>query len=289
MQGIRQSAAAWCLVLAMSGCSTQSPTEPGGTSTAPKSEVNYTAVGASDAIGYGSSSVCVPFTDCPNGKGYVQLISQRLRSDGKTVKLLNLGVPGGVLGRELQALGNQLGLGILTNFLDNEVPFVASDSTVVTVFAGGNDVNTVARAVKAGLGGSDPNGYILTMRQGFAKDLKALVSGVRGRSPATRIVMLNLPNLAALPYSAPLTLAEKRVMQDIAVGFSSEINALTADGVLVVDIMCTASFYDAGAYSSDGFHPNDIGYQRMADLAYPAVSNGQAVTPKSSCSQMAVY
>ncbi|MCC7010678.1 MAG: SGNH/GDSL hydrolase family protein [Acidobacteria bacterium] len=280
----------FCLGLAAAACSSVLPTQPGETPTAPgTSAVSYTAVGASDAIGYGSSVTCVPFTDCPNGKGYVQLIAGRLRADGKTVKVLNLGVPGSTVSREFQTLGQQFGIDVLTNFLDNEIPFVATDSTVVTVFAGGNDVNAVARAARSGIGGSDVSGYIRTMRQSFARDLKALVGGIRDRAPSARIVMFNLPNLAALPYSAGLSLTDKRVVQEIAVGFSAEVNAFGAQGALVVDLMCDASFYQSSRYSADGFHPNDTGYARMAEVAYPAVSAGQASAPKASCSQMTTF
>jgi lysophospholipase L1-like esterase len=268
-----------------------SPTEPSDPSPSPSptNAVRYTAVGASDAIGYGSSAACLPFNDCPNGKGYVQLIAARLRTDGKNVTLMNLGLPGGVLGPELQILGSQLGADILTNFLDNEMPFIPTDSTVVTVFAGGNDVNVVARAVRAGRGGADPSAYIRTMRQGFARDLKALFGGIRNRAAGVRVVLLNLPNLAALPYSAGLSLAEKRTMQEISVGFSAEINALTTQGALVIDVMCDQTFYQAALYSNDGFHPNDAGYARMAEITYPAVATGQTAAPRASCGQMTMY
>ena len=33
----------------------------------------YAAVGASDATAHGGSIECVPFVDCPNGTGYVQV------------------------------------------------------------------------------------------------------------------------------------------------------------------------------------------------------------------------
>src|ERR1041384_3905669 len=56
-----------------SACATTSPTAPGGNQT-PSNTVSYSAVGASDAIGYGSSVPCIPFADCSGGKGYVQLI-----------------------------------------------------------------------------------------------------------------------------------------------------------------------------------------------------------------------
>src|SRR5689334_11306019 len=79
--------------------------------------VSYTAVGASDAIGIGSSVPCVPFTPCPDGRGYVPSVARELERQGRTVTLTNLGVPGAVLSPAIQALGNQYGRGIPGNFL----------------------------------------------------------------------------------------------------------------------------------------------------------------------------
>ena len=285
------------LALAVSGCSLldkkDSPTEPDPNPTPtpnPNSNVvSYTAVGASDAIGYGSSVACLPFAACPDGKGYVQVFQRRLKSDGKTVSLQNLGLPGGVLSPEIQSIGNSIGRDLFTNFIDNEMNFVAKDATLVTVFAGGNDVNTIAAAIKAGAAGSDVNGYVTARRQAFGRDLRTLLNGIRARSASARIVWLNLPNLAALPYAAGYTSAEKKVVQQIAVAFSAEINALRADGVLVVDIMCDPFFYQSSGYSSDGFHPNDTGYQHMADVIYGPATTGQGSVPAASCSQMTLF
>jgi lysophospholipase L1-like esterase len=216
-------------------------------------------------------------------------LTGRLRTDGKTVTLQNLGLPGGVLGPEIQGIGNQLGRGILTNFLDSEMPFVDRTATLVTVFAGGNDVNTVGAALEAGYGGSNPDAYLAARAANFGSDLRTLVNGIKGRAPSARIVVLNLPNLAALPYAAGYTLAQRRALQQIAVAFSARINALTADGAIVVDIMCQSEFYDPASYSSDGFHPNDLGYQRMADVIYPAASTGSAAPPPATCSRMTIY
>ena len=35
----------------------------------PSSAIFYTAIGASDTIGFGSSVACLPYEDCPNGRG----------------------------------------------------------------------------------------------------------------------------------------------------------------------------------------------------------------------------
>ena len=268
-------------------CSSSNPTGP--SDPLPANVVNYTAIGASDAIGVGSSAVCLPFTPCPDGKGYVQLLERRLKADGKTVTLLNLGLPGGVVGPEIQALGNDLGRGVLTNFLDNEVPFVASDATLVTVFAGGNDVNTIGAAVEAGYGGVDPLGYVMARTAGFARDLKKMMDGIKARSPRARIVILNLPNLAGLPYAAGYSTTRKRGLQNIAVRFSAEINKLTSQGATVIDVMCDGGFYQANRYSSDGFHPNDAGYARMAEVAYTPATTGSAPLPQADCSFMKLY
>jgi lysophospholipase L1-like esterase len=272
----------------LSACnSDKSPTSP--TPEPQANTVSYTAVGASDAIGIGASHECFPFAPCPDGTGYVQVTKRRLEAAGKTVTLLNLGVPGAVLGPDIEAIGNSLGRGIPGNFLEREMPFVARDSTMVTVFAGGNDANAIAAALESGMGGSDPVSYANTLTSGFGRDLNALISGIKGRAPSARIIVLNLPNLAGLPYMAGRTLPQKQGMQAIAVALSSKANALASQGVLVVDLMCDPRSYIAGNYSADGFHPNDNGYSFIADLVYSAAIAGTSPAPRSACAQMALF
>jgi len=278
----------WLIVtlLAVSGCeSARSPSEP----TPDPNTVLYTAIGASDAIGFGGSVPCLPLTACPQGTGYVQTIGRRLQGTGKTVTLLNLGIPGAVLSPEIQSIGNSIGRDIFGNFLEREMPFVQRNATLVTVFAGANDVNTIGGALEAGLGGVNPSAYVLTRTENFGRDLRALVAGIKDRAPQARIVVLNIPNMAGLPYAAGYSLTQKRWLQQIAVGFSAQANALTAQGALVIDLMCDAAFYSPGMYSGDGFHPNDAGYARLADLAYGAVDTGSAVPPRVSCGQMTLF
>jgi lysophospholipase L1-like esterase len=268
------------------GCnSSKSPNEP----TPTPNTILYTAIGASDAIGIGSSVPCLPLSACPQGTGYVQTLGRRLNTGGKTVTLLNLGIPGAVLSPQVQSIGNSIGRDIFGNFLEREVPFVQRDATLVTVFAGGNDVNTIAAALEAGLGGLNPAGYMQTQIDNFGRDMRSLMTGVKDRAPTARIVILNLPNLAGLPYSSGYTLAQKKFLQQIAVGFSGQINALTSQGALVIDLMCDSVFYQTNVYSGDGFHPNDAGYARLADLILPAATTGTAAAPRASCAQMTLF
>lgn len=278
--GILVSVAAIAAACAESTPTTPSPTDP----------VHYTAIGASDALGVGSSQVCLPFIACSTGLGYVQVLARRLdEADDRDVTLTNLGVPGAVLGPEIEAVGNGLGRGIPLNMLEREAPFVPATATVVTIFAGGNDANTIGAAVKAGLGGSNPATYAQGLITRFGDDLTAMVNVIRGRATGVRIIAMNLPNMAAMPFVSGTSTAEKQALQTIAVGLSAEINQLRSIGVEVVDLMCNPTVYSAGFTSSDGFHPSDTGYAVLADLLYPVVNGGSAGTPPSSCGQMFIY
>jgi lysophospholipase L1-like esterase len=275
--------AAVCATASSCNKKSDSPTGPTNPDT-----VNYAAIGASDAAGVGSSVLCAGTLECPNGTGYVYVLRRRLQSDGKTVTLTNLGVPGTVMSPAIQALARQLGRGdIIANFTDNQVPFVTASATHVTVFAGGNDANTIAQAVRAGLPGSDtPNdirAYIDRQVQQWGDDFGDMLRRIRARAANARIVVYHLPNLAALPYVAGNTALERAVLQRIAVGLTDRINANANANVAIVDLMCEARVYSGGNVSGDGFHPNDQGYQLMADLAYPAMSTGATRPPAASC------
>ena len=267
-----------------SSCS-KSPTTP---SAGEAMTVRYTALGASDTIGVGGSVTCIPFMACPDGTGYVQLATRRMQGQGRTVTLVNLGVPGAVLSPEIQTLGNSMGRGIVSNVVQNERPLIPADTTLLTLFIGGNDANTIGLAADAGLGGPDAAAFIQAQIQAFGTAFRSLIIDIKARAPDARIVVLNLPNLAAMPYAAGYTLAQRRALQSVAVGLSAQMNATTSQGVVVLDLMCDPAFYTGQTVSGDGFHPNDAGYARMADLVLANLS-GTPSAPRAGCSQMTIY
>jgi len=275
------------LLLALAACNNGNPNEP--TPPPDPNVVHYTAIGASDAIGFGASVPCFPFTDCPDGTGYVQVVTRRLRGAGKQVTVMNLGVPGAVLGPSLMAIGNSIGRNIPSNFLERSVPFVPRESTLVTIFAGGNDINTLGAAVEAGLGGADPAGYVNTHVATFGRDIRQVVAGVRQRAPNARIIALNVPNFAGLPFTGGFTPPRKLAIQQISVLISAQVNTLARENVSVIDLMCDPRSYQAAAYSSDGFHPNDIGYAFMAEHVMNAINSGSAPPPQAACPQMQLF
>lgn len=252
----------------------------------PSTTVGYTAIGASDTTGFGGSSPCLPFSDCPNGSGYVQRITREMRGAGRTVNLLNLGIPGSVVGPEIENLARTLGRGSIGNFVERELPFVPRTSTLVTIFGGANDVNVVASAIQAGQGGGNPVGWGEQFAVGYARDLGIIVDGIRSRAPEARILLYNPPNGAAIPSTANRTPAEKRILEAISVRFAREANSLTSRNVTILDLMCDPRSYIASNYSDDGFHPSDGGYAFMAELALNAINGGSAPPPRADCPQM---
>ena len=261
--------------------SPESPTSPtgGGGTTG----VSYTAIGASDALGVGSAVVCAPFDlQCTNGTGWVQVLFRRLQANG-TASLNNLGVPGSVLSPTIEELGRRVGRTYPGNFLTNQAPFTATSATLVTIFAGGNDANTIGQVVQAQLAGDDPRAFIDQQVRQWGEDLGAVIRAARLRAPNTKVVLLNLPNLSGAPYLARNSALERGVMQRIAVGMSERVNALASSNIFVVDLLCDARILEAASFSSDGFHPSDRGYALMADLAYPATVNSTHPAPAADC------
>lgn len=272
----------------LAGCKKASDDGEGGGAGPSPAGGHYTALGASDAVGIGASVPCLPFTDCPGGTGYVPRILRALRQEEAATRLTNIGLPGAVLSREVQDIGNGVGIGINNNFLQHEAPFVPPTTTLVTIFAGGNDANTLATAIDRGAAGStDANTYIDRQIAAFADDYRELIGIVRARAPQARIVVLNLPNFAGVPFAVGRSTRDRQWLQRLSVGFSVQgANALTGMDVTVVDLLCNPRSYQSSTYSSDGFHPNDAGYAYLADEALRAINAGSAPPPSANCPQM---
>lgn len=263
------------------GSSPTGPTTPGGTQ-----PIAYSAIGASDAAGIGGSVPCAPLAPCPNGTGYVPVFARKLGEGGRQVTLTNLGIPAAVLSPEMQALSAAAGNATFTNMIQNELPLLPGGSTLVTVFAGGNDTNAIAAAVERGLAGNDPAGFVDEQVRVFGSGYDTLIRGIRDRAPGARIIVMNLPNLAGLPYANGYSALRQRSMQRASVGITTQVvNRLSSQNALVIDLMCDSRVYDPANLASDGFHPNDAGYALLADILYRAYSSGSP-PPAASCPQM---
>ncbi len=247
--------------------------------------IHYSALGASDALGVGSTAPCQPFSACPNGTAYTHLLTRDLRARSHEVTFVNLGIPTAVLSPAIQEVARAKGRDVPANFIDHELAFLAPGATLVTVLGGANDVNALGHALKQGAAGDDLKGYIDSQVRAFGADYDRLIRGIKSRAPGAFIIVINIPNLAVFPYASGYPLQEKQALQYISVAFTKEANRQAASGVVVLDLMCDAAVYDTAKTSSDGFHPNDAGYAYLAQRLLPIVT-GSTTAPSSSCSQM---
>ena len=280
----------WAASFGTTGCNKlglggdDGPTAPSGPPPA-GSTIRYTPVGASDVSGYGSSAPCFPYTDCPQGTGYAFVAARQLRAQNYTVTVTNNGMPTAVIGRDFQNLGQQYGKEILGNFIEHQMPFVPVASTFVTIFAGANDVNVITAALGGGAAGTgDRSAYIDQQVRNFGNDYTTLLAGIRAIAGSARIIVLNLPNIAGMPFRAQSPLAERQAAQRASLGMTTVINTLP--NVTVVDLMCDQRMYRSSIYFSDGFHPNDTGYAIIADEIVKALTLSSYPAPKTSCAQM---
>lgn len=284
------------LVLATlaSGCETirdaftPSPSSPAIGPPAAGAAISYAAIGASDALGIGGSAPCQLFTACEGGTGYVQRLTRELRARNHETTLVNLGIPAAVLSPAIHDLARTHNRDVPANFIDHALTFVPASATLVTVFGGANDANAVGDAMRKGAGSSNLKAFADEQIQAFGRDYDRLVRGIRERAPNAFIIVINLPNLATMPYASGYTPQEKQVLQHLAVGFTREANSQAGSGIVVLDLMCDASAYDASRVASDGFHPNDAGYEYLTQRLL-AIVNGASTSASSSCAAMNVF
>ena len=130
-------------------------------------------------------------------------------------------------------------------------------------------------------------GYIASQVRACGADYDRLIRGVRARAPDAFTIVVNVPNMAGVPYAANYSLSRRQVLQAISVGFAREANRQAGAGIVVLDVLCDAQVYDRGRFSSDGFHPNDAGYAYLADRLLTIV-NGAVPPVASSFSQMSL-
>ena len=227
---------------------------------------------------------CLPFTACENGTGYVAVLTRQLRGS-RDVTLMNLGLPASVLSPAIEAIARQARRDVTGNAVDRQMPFVPTNSTLITISGGANDANAIGDAIEQGAAGGNVNEYVERQARAFGADFDRLTQGVRNRARDSFIVILNLPNLAALPYATRYPLEHRRVLQAISVALSREANRQAGPGIVVMDVMCDPALYDRANFASDGFHPNDAGYAHIASRLL-AIVNGAPSTPAASCPAM---
>jgi lysophospholipase L1-like esterase len=278
--------------------------------------IAYTAIGASDAVGYGASVPCTtaspalgaadPTCPEPGADGYVPDLRNDFLTVGFVAALQDLGISGAVIGPDIQATGNMYDSitgatpcqprppadAIPANFLQNELPNVNPAATFITIFAGGNDVNAIVNALACGAGGAtvaSQTAFITAEVTAFGEDFATLVGGAHKLAPSATIVVANIPNFANVPYALQAPASLRQALQAVSVAIDTDvINTVAAKGIPVVDLECNPETYDPANFYTDGFHPNDAGYAILAQLFLQQALSNNPAAPQSQCSEQAI-
>jgi len=287
------SMAIWMLGWGLTACSEGSGSPPAVVMPSPPALTRYVALGASDAVGFNASVSCdgpanaagtrpqrsEPL-DCPNGTGYVPRLARSLPGP---VELINLGRSGAVISPAIQALRE----GIPANLLQDQVPRIPPNATLITIWVGGNDTNAIVfAAARRALQGEDPLPFVERQIQQFAADYQTLLQAVRARAPQARLVVANLPNFAQIPLGQQQPSGVRQLLALVSVGLSQRaINPLSQQGIPVVDLLCDPRSYRRESFFpgplADGFHPNDRGYADLAEAFLRILQ--QPVPPQRRC------
>ena len=300
-------------VLVLAACAKNASVTP----PVPKAQVVYTALGASDAVGYNASVPCanppaIAVPTCPGGTGYVPVLARTLAANGVTVTLDDRGISGAVIGPDILATGNLYGSQgsaapclprtgndvIPADFITNELPSIAGNETLVTIFAGGNDTNAIVNAaVCQSLGGASSAAvqqFLATEIKAFGTDFQNLVGAIHAKAPGALIVVANLPNFAGIPIAQnPQVAPAKPLLQAVSVGIDTNVYQPAAtSGIPTVDLLCDPRSYAQSSFFpgplADGFHPNDAGYAIFAAALASQIAARPPVLPLASCPQMSL-
>jgi lysophospholipase L1-like esterase len=170
------------------------------------------------------------------------------------------------------------------------MPFIQPNATVITVFAGVNEINVITAALGGGEGGSDPNGFIDAQVRAFATDYATLMTGLRTARRRRGIVDPERAERGGPAVPGP---CHARA----ASGGATRGGRHDPDGRerarLLVGHDRRSDVRWRGAtspsnYAGDGLHPNDAGYAFIAAEVVKAITSSSYPAPQSSCSGMTI-
>jgi len=240
--------------------------DEGVTPATPAPEGLYVAMGDSITFGQGVTDNCQSFAThpvdiasaCPDGKSYAALVALAMRKAGIAGRFMNLGISGATVDW----------------VIDDEMPYLPAETTLVTLYVGTNDARFVRRT---GMSVAE------NVKQ-YESQYEKLLGMIHTRAPEARIVLVNIPNYQTI--NAEGNFAEKDPNDLERFGATSQIFTKFVDGHYphypVADTICQAYSYDMGVHFNKSAHPNEAGSALLADAVIHAITDKPAAPP-SKC------
>lgn len=247
--------------LLVSGCSANESIEgyPKGNTTTTGTLVrwNYAALGDSLAAGTGA-----PY------KGYVDRYAEYIEADtGARVNITNLGQNGQTSSELLYALRN-----------DPSYRQAVEEAEIVTINIGINDLGHAAQAYEnASCGGADNQDCLRTAAETLKGNWNAITAELL-RLRSTSDTIIRAAGLGYTPYLDTEAVPNSRLSNSELNDFQTfktyldEVNSHITITASNNDVPYTEVHLDKGYISPDGVHPNDEGYEviaeRLRELGY---------------------
>ena len=156
--------------------------------------------------------------------------------------------------------------------LADEVPRIPANANLVSLLIGTNDLWLAGEQKKAG---GNPAALFPAVSTAYARNLRAIIAGIKARAPGARIVLLTVPN-PAYRYDSGESAA-------VRAGITATDDAMRQDlkataGAIVVDLQCDPELYTTADYPNPyDLHPNDAGHAEIAKDVLAAL-NGAKVS-----------
>ncbi len=224
----------------------------------------YVAMGDSITFGVGVTQNCHAFPIypvdieeyCPDGTSYAILTAKALRKAGVAGHFMNLGIGGAHVER----------------VISDELPYLPSDATLITLYIGTND----SRAVR------NPADSVAQVVSKFESHFDQLLGMIHARAPHARIVLINFPNEKYLA-------ATYHVADDVLPRYDTSSQTLDAfidshyPAYAVADTICNPASYDDSLLYKGGVHPNDAGAAILSETLVKVLLAKNPPPPPSAC------
>lgn len=170
--------------------------------------------------------------------------SDLAREIGPRYHLINLGIPGAVMST---AFGRELPIALDTH------------PNLVTIWLGVNDIaDNIPLA-------------------GYTQDLDVMLSRLQEDIPGVHIAIANIPDLTLLPHFSSF---DPRVLHMRISSYNKAIaDTVQQHHIVLVDLAAynTEIKMHPEYLSNDGFHPNELGYSKLAELFYQVLQRAHAL------------
>lgn len=201
--------------------------------------LHLVALGDSLTHGFGDAS----------GQGYVGDVTQLFRHSGVKVIQSNLGIDG------------LTSSGLLTELSQTSVQSLIRSANVILISIGGNDLNNAAGLPSIQMG------RILRAESQFSSNLTAILSDIRRLNSKAPIALIGLYN----PYSNVTQTARQTDAIVQAWDVKEDTIAALFPKTVVVQTFDLFQLYPNKFLYVDHFHPNQAGYQRIAERVWQDV------------------